>query len=211
VRPDDKRDLVAYDRTEHGLRLRRACNAFGLGRTVYGYQPKASEDGLVIETLVSLAERFPRFGFGKLSPLVRRQQPTWNHKRVYRVYCELTLNLRRKGKKRLPSRYPEKLAVPAAAKVCWSVDFMSDVLMNGQRFRTFNVLDDFNREALAIEVDTTLPAARVVRVLDRVTAWRGCPAKLRMDNGPEIISVALAEWAEQHGVVMEFIQPGKPT
>ena len=88
---------------------------------------------------------------------------------------------------------------------------MSDVLMNGQRFRTFNVLDDFNREVLAIEVDTTLPAARVVRVLDRVVAWRGCPEKLRMDNGPEFASVALADWAEKHGVKLEFIQPGKPT
>ena len=103
------------------------------------------------------------------------------------------------------------MSVPVAANVCWSVDFMSDVLMSGQRFRTFNVLDDFNREALAIEVDTTLPAARVVRVLDRVTAWRGCPAKLRMDNGPEFVSVALDGWAEKRGVMLEFIQPGKPT
>jgi putative transposase len=105
---------------------------------------------LVIETLIGLAEQFPRYGSGKLFPLVRRQQPSWNHKRVYREYCALKLNLRRKGKKRLPSRHPEKLAVPVAANVCWSVDFMSDVLMSGQRFRTFNVLDDFNREALAI-------------------------------------------------------------
>ncbi len=166
----------------------------------------------MIETLVSLAEKFPRYVFGKLFALMRRQQPTWNLKRVYRVYCALKLNLRRKGKKRLPSRLPEKLVVPAAANVCWSVDFMSDVLMNGQRcFRTFNVLDDFNREVLAIEVDTTLLAARVVRVLDRVVAWRGCPEKLRMDNGPEFVSVALADWAEKHGVKLEFIQPGKPT
>jgi putative transposase len=92
----------------------------------------------------------------------------------------LKLHLRRKGKKRLPTRHPEKLAVPAAANLRWSVNFMSDALMSGQRFRTFNVLDDFNREALAIEVDTALPAARVVRVLERVVAWRGCPAKLRM-------------------------------
>ena len=211
MRPDDKRELVTYVHTEHGLSVRSACHAFRLSRTVYGYQPSPSDDGLIIETLVSLAEQFPRYGFGKLFPLVRRQQPAWNHKRVYRVYCVLKLNLRRKGKKRLPSRHPEKLAVPMAANVCWSVDFMSDVLMSGQRFRTFNVLDDFNREALAIEVDTTLPAARVIRVLDRVTAWRGCPAKLRLDNGPEFVSVALADWAETHGVELEFIQPGKPT
>lgn len=149
--------MVTYVRLEHGLSLRRACHAFGLSRSVYGYQPKDPDDGLVIEALVGLAEKFPRYGFGKLFSLVRRQQPTWNHKRVYRVYCALKLNLRRKGKKRLPSRHPEKIVVPAAANVCWSVDFMSDVLMSGQRFRTFNVLDDFNREVLAIEVDTPCP------------------------------------------------------
>lgn len=100
---------------------------------MYGYQPKGSDDELVIKTLVRLAEQYPRFGFGKLFPLVRREQPTWNHKLVHRVYRALKLNLRRKAKKRLPSRHPEKLAVPAAANLCWSVDFMSDVLMSGQR------------------------------------------------------------------------------
>ena len=203
--------MVTYVHVEHGLSLRRACRAFSLSRSVYGYQPKESDDELVIEALVRLAEKHPRFGFGKLFPLLRREQPMWNHKRVLRVYRALKLHLRRKGKKRLPSRHPEKLAVPATANLCWSVDFMSDVLMSGQRFRTFNVLDDFNREALAIEVDTTLPAARVVRVLEQVVAWRGCPAKLRMDNGPELVSVALADWAEKKGVDLEFIQPGKPT
>jgi putative transposase len=184
---------------------------FKLSRTVYSYSPKLPDDGPLIDALVGLADQYPRYGFGKLFRLIRRQGHTWNHKRVYRLYCALKLNLRRKGKKRLPSRHPEKLSVPAAANVCWSADFMSDVLMNGQRFRTLNVLDDFNREALAIEVDTTLPAARVVRVLERIAAWRGYPAKLRLDNGPELVSVAMAEWAEENGVVLEFIQPGKPT
>jgi putative transposase len=211
VRPGEKRALVAYVTTEHGLSIRRSCLAFRLSRTVYGYSPKPRDDAPIIETLVSLAEKHPRYGFHKLLLLVRRLGHGWNHKRVYRVYCELKLNLRRKGKKRLPSRYPEKLAVPDTANVCWSIDFMSDALMNGQRFRTFNVLDDYNREALAIEVDTSLPAARVVRVLERVTAWRGIPAKLRMDNGPELVSAALAEWAEKRGIELEFIQPGKPT
>ena len=113
---------------------------------------------------------------------MRRQGHGWNHKRVYRVYCALKLNIRRKGKKRLPSRNPKRLVVPEMANLSWSIDFMSDVLYGGQRFRTFNVVDDFNREALAIEVDTNLPAARVVRVLDRIAAWRGYPAKIRMDN-----------------------------
>ena len=93
---------------------------------------------------------------------------------------------------------------------CWSADFMSDALWGERRFRTFNVVDDFNRELLAIEVDFNLPAQRVVRTLDRIAAQRGYPLKLRLDNGPEFISVALADWAEQHGVLLEFIKPGKP-
>lgn len=181
-----------------------------MSRTVYHYRPDPNRDDPVIQVLVSLAEQYPRYGFKKLFQILRRQGHPWNHKRVYRVYCSLKMNLRRKGKKRLPSRNPQPLAVPANANKCWSIDFMSDVLTSGQRFRTFNVVDDFNREALAIEVNTSLPAARVVRVLNQVTAWRGFPEKMRMDNGPELVSVALADWAEENGVELEFIEPGRP-
>jgi len=182
----------------------------GLSRTVYRYQAKPRDDGPIIELLAKLAERYPRYGFGKLFQLIRRDGHKWNHKRVYRVYCGLKMNFRRKGKRRLPSRNPQPLVVPDYANDCWSVDFMSDVLYSGQRFRTFNVVDDYNRECLAIEVDTNLPAERVIRVLNRISAWRGYPLKLRLDNGPELISLALAEWAEDHRVELEFIQPGKP-
>lgn len=119
--------------------------------------------------------------------------------------------MRRKGKRRLPSRAPVRLEAQTAVNACLAVDFMSDALMHGQRFRTLNVLDDFSREVLAVKVDTNLLAARVIRVLDRVAAWRGYPSKMRMDNGPEFVSAQLAGWAEQHGVDLEFIQPGKPT
>lgn len=111
----------------------------------------------------------------------------------------------------MPVRNPSPLVTPEALKQSWSVDFMHDALVCGRRFRTFNVVDDFNREALSIEIDLNLPALRVVRVLDRIAANRGYPVMLRMDNGPEFISLALAEWAEQHAVKLEFIQPGKPT
>jgi len=111
----------------------------------------------------------------------------------------------------LPARNPEPLAVPAQANHCWSMDFMCDSLQCGRRFRAFNVVDDFNREVLAIEVDLNLPSQRIIRVLERVVAWRGYPNKLRMDNGPEFISVTLASWAEEHGITLEFIKPGKPT
>lgn len=122
---------------------------------------------------------------------MKRQGYVWNHKRVYRLYCELKLNKRRRGKKRLPTRNPEPLNVPLAANQCWSIDFMS--------------------EALAIEIDLSLPALRVTRVLERIAAWRGYPDKIRMDNGPEFISTALADWAETNEIQLKFIKPGKPT
>lgn len=143
--------------------------------------------------------------------MLRRNGYHWNHKRVHRIYCALNLNKRRKGKRRLPVRNSEPLVVPSTANHCWSMDFMSDALMCGRRFRTFNAVDDFNREILAIEIDLGLPAARVIRVLERIIAWRGYPTKLRMDNGPEFISLALAEWAEQNQIALEFIKPGTPT
>ncbi len=108
-------------------------------------------------------------------------------------------------------RNPPPLATPEALNQSWSIDFMHDALVCGRRFRTFNVVDDFNREALAIEIDLNIPAQRMVRVLDRIVANRGYPLKMRIDNGPELISLALAQWAEDHGVMLEFIKPGKPT
>lgn len=198
-------------RSEHGLSIRKACGAVSLSRSVYAYQPKVRNDGPVIEVLTSLADQHPRWGFGKMFQVIKRQKHGWNHKRVYRVYCELKMNLRRKGKKRLPNRNPRPLCVPDRANISWSADFMSDALYGGRRFRTFNVVDDFNREVLEIEVDLNLPAPRIIRVLDRIAAWRGYPQRLRLDNGPEMVSVAMADWAEEHGVELDFIEPGKPT
>lgn len=203
--------MVDFARSEHGVSERSACNAVNLSRTVYHYKPDAKRDEPVIEVLQELADRYPRYGFGKMFPILRRRGHRWNHKRVHRVYCALGLNMRRKVKRRVPSRYPEPLRVPVDINRCWSADFMSDSLWCGRKFRTFNLLDDYSREALGIEIDLSLPAQRIVRVLDRVASWRGYPEKLRVDNGPELTSVKLAEWAEEHGVTLEFIQPGKPT
>jgi putative transposase len=143
-------------------------------------------------------------------PIIRRRGYPWNHKRVYRIYCALNLNIRRRSKKRLPSRNPEPLSVPESINQCWSADFMSDALWSGQRFRTFNLIDDYNREVLTIDVDRSLPAGRVVRALDRAAAWRGYPKKLRVDNGPELTSVRLADWADDNDVKLEFTEPGRP-
>ncbi len=205
-----KRELVKDLRTEHGLTERRACAAVSLRRSVYRYRPRPNRDGEIIKLLLELAHGRPEQGFGKLFKRMRRLGHGWNHKRVYRVYCGLKMNKRRKGKRRLPTRNPAPLAVSQAMNECWSADFMSDALWDGRRFRTFNVVDDFNREALAIVVDFSLTAERVVRELERIAAVRGYPLKLRTDNGPEFIALALADWAEQHGVTLEFIKPGKP-
>jgi len=181
-----------------------------LRRSVNRYRCRPNRDGELVELLLQLAHQRPEEGFPKRFQRLRRQGWRWNHKRVHRVYCSLKLNKRRKGKKRLPTRCPSPLVVPEAMNECWSADFMSDALWDGRRYRTFNVVDDFNREILAIEVDFNLPAARVVRTLERIAAVRGYPLKLRLDNGPELVSIALAEWAEAHGVTLEFIKPGKP-
>ena len=142
---------------------------------------------------------------------LRRKGYTWNHKRVRRVYCELELNIRIKPKKRLAPRTKQRLDIPSKKNVTWSMDFMQDALLHGRKFRTLNVIDDFNREALAIEVDFSLPSLRVIRTLERIAATRGYPEKIRVDNGPEFISSEIERWAFKNNVELQFIQPGKPS
>jgi putative transposase len=150
----------------------------------------------------------PRHGFDKLYPVLRA--PGRGKCRLYRVYKALRLNIRRRGKRRLPARVKTPLVIPAQPKEVWSADFMADALWSGRRFRTFNVIDDVNREALRIEIDTSLPAKRIVRALDELIELRGKPAGLRIDNGPELVSDELGRWARRHGVALLFIQPGRP-
>jgi putative transposase len=145
-----------------------------------------------------------------MTDYLRNQGKPWNHKRIRRVYRAMALHLKRKPKKRLPARAAQTLVVPEQMNQTWSLDFMSDALSNGRTFRTLNILDDFNREALWIEVDTSLPAERVVRVLEQLLSWRGKPASIRMDNGPELISQRLESWAKEKSITLLHIQPGKP-
>jgi len=134
----------------------------------------------------------------------------WNHKRVYRIYRLLELNLRIKPRKRLVREKPLALTVPERINEVWSMDFMHDQLSDGRSIRLFNVIDDFNREGLNIEVDFSLPSARVVRSLDQIIEWRGRPNIIRCDNGPEYISATLTEWAARRGIRIDYIQPGNP-
>jgi putative transposase len=151
------------------------------------------------------------WGFGLCFLYLRNVQGYgWNHKRVYRIYCELELNLRIKPKKRLKRDKPEPLAVPDVPNDTWSMDCMAVQLADGRSIRTLNVLDDFNREGLCIEVDFSLPSERVVCSLNQIIEWRGEPQAIRVDNGPEYISGTLMTWAEQRKIRLEYIQPGKP-
>ena len=195
---------------DHQLSERQACRFLGISRTAYRHQPQKTGDEETAKLLMEIAERKPRWGFKKMNDYLKNQGYSWNHKKVHRIYSELGLNLRVKPKKRLPNRNPKPLTEPEQANISWSLDFMSDSLDCGRAFRTLNIIDDFNREGLWIEIDTSLPSERVVRVLEMLALWRGYPQQLRIDNGPELISHKLAAWAEQHGVELAFIQPGKP-
>jgi len=181
-----------------------------VSRCVYRHQAKRSPDEPIAQELRQLAERQPRWGCAKMTDYLRNQGHVWNHKRIRRVYRAMALHLKRKPKKRLPARTAQPLVVPEQRNQTWSLDFMSDALSNRRTFRTLNVLDDFNREALWIEVDTSLPAERVVRVLEQLLDWRGKPVRIRMDNGPELISRRLESWAREKNIELLHIQPGKP-
>jgi putative transposase len=156
------------------------------------YVPKRVTEGEIAAYLRTLVDAHPRWGFKKLYDALRNAGHGWNHKRVHRVYRALKLHLRVKRGKRLPKRTPQPLEQTGKPNECWSLDFMSDALLNGRRFRTFNVIDDFNRQALAIEADSSLPAVRVTGVLDQIAAERGYPQRVRVDNGPEFTSKAFA-------------------
>lgn len=166
---------------------------------------------MIADWLVRLTAAYRTWGFGLCYLHLRNvKQFDWNHKRVYRIYRMLELNLRIKPKQRLVRATPEPLAVPDAINQTWSMDFMHDQLSDGRTFRLFNVIDDFNREGLTIEADLSLPAERVVRALNQLISWRGQPQRIRCDNGPEYIGHVMYAWAKQRQIQLDFIQQGKP-
>lgn len=183
-----------------------------LSRTTHQYKRKPKDDSDVQEALTSLTAKHPSIGYWQCCYRLWNKGNSWNHKRIYRVYTEMKLNIRRRAKKRLPERVKQPLSVPTALNQVWSIDFMNDSLTDGRRIRLLNIIDDYNRESLAIEVDTSLPSLRVIRVLERLIAERGCPANIRCDNGPEFISHILEQWCshESRRINLQFIQPGRP-
>lgn len=166
---------------------------------------------MVIQLLQHLSDNVEDEGFWKFYDRLRLQGYKINHKRVYRIYKQLGLRIKRKAKKRLPARIQENLEVPAAFTQTWSIDFMSDALSNGRKFRSFNVIDDFNREVLFIETDYSLKSSRVLWVLRHLIARYGKPKKIRMDNGPEFIAHLAKHWSQVNEIDFKYIQPGKPS
>lgn len=204
-----RRKQMAQDAVRNrNVSVRFACQLFVVSESCYRYQPHLNEEnGLIADWLLRITDSQRNWGFGLCFLYLRNVKGfRFSHKRVYRIYCELSLNMRIKPKKRLKRDKPEPLAVPENRNECWSMDFMHDQLSDGRSVRLLNVIDDFNREALAIEVDFSLPASRVIRTLEQLIEWKGKPTAIRCDNGPEYTGKMLMSWAAHQS----FIQPGKP-
>lgn len=212
VSPSRRKEMARWAVDHRQVSIRLACATFSISQTCYRYQPRPSDENAEIaDWLLRLTDTHKRWGFGLCFLYLRNVKGFgWNHKRVYRIYRELELNLRIKPRKRLKRARPDPLHVPDVPNAVWSMDFMADQLLCGRSFRTFNVLDDFNGEGLGIEVDLSLPSGRVIRALDQVIEWRGKPRTIRCDNGPEYISNMLQSWALSQGIRLDYIQPGKP-
>jgi putative transposase len=211
VKPAAYREAIGFLLSEFKFSERRACDVLGHARSSCRYVPRRTTVKALLDDLLQHARQRPRFGYRRLHLLLRRGGWTVNHKRVYRLYRAEGLAVRRRKRKRLAAGLRVKLPLPTRPIERWSMDFVHDTLASGRKFRTLNVVDDKTREALAIEVDTSLGGSRVVRVLDRLVASLGAPQVIVCDNGPEFTGRALDEWAYRTGVKIHFIQPGKPT
>lgn len=174
------------------------------------YYKSIKDDSEVINKLKELAEQKPREGQDKFYDRIRSEGLIWNYKRVRRIYLMLGLNHRRRIKRRVPTRVKQPLTQPQAINNIWSMDFMSDSLQTKRKFRTLNIMDDFNRKAISIEADFSFPSQSVVEALKRAIHENGKPDKIRVDNGPEFISSTLSDWCKEENIHLQYIQPGKP-
>ena len=175
----------------------------------YFYYTSKKDDSDIVDAIIEASKHGD--GFWKIFSRLRRQGHLWNHKRVYRVYKTMCYNKRRRLKKRLPARVKEPLVAPEKPNVTWSMDFVSDSLDCGRRFRVLNIIDDFNREAITQEIAISMPAERVIRTLEKTIWVHGKPDRIRVDNGPEFISSKLQDWCKGNEIAIKYTQPGKPT
>jgi putative transposase len=210
VTPVAARDAVAAAQEAHGISERRACGILGADRASVRYQPRRGDDAPVRARLRALAAERRRFGYRRLGLLLKREGLMLNHKKLRRLYAEERLQVRRRGgrKRALGTRAP--MVRPEGPNQRWSLDFVSDTLTDGRRFRVLCVVDDFTRECLALVADTSLSGKRVTRELDAIAVWRGYPAAVVSDNGTELTSSAVLVWSQDRRVGWHYIAPGKP-
>jgi putative transposase len=209
--PDVKRRAVIHAIKDHSVGERRACSLASLDRTTFQYEKKRGGDEVLRERLRAFANERRRFGYRRLGILLAQEGHHANHKKLHRIYAEEKLAVRRrKGRKRaLGSRRP--MVMPTRPNERWSLDFVSDGLSSGRRFRILCVVDDFTREALAVMPDFSISGVRLARELDAIIARRGKPKTIVSDNGTEMTSHAVFKWAGERGVEWHYIAPGKPT
>ena len=210
VAPAAQRDAVAYLESTHKMSERRACQVIGCCRMTIRYASRRSDDAVVRERMKAMAHERRRFGYRRLHVLLRREGHVVNHKRLFRLYREENLNVRRRGgrKRAIGTRSP--MLLPMAPNERWSLDFVSDQLTDGRRLRILCVVDDCTRECLALVADTSLSGGRVARELDQIIAQRGKPKMIVSDNGTEFTSNAILTWADRSRVDWHYIAPGKP-
>jgi putative transposase len=201
---------VSYIRESLGLSERKSCLLVDISVSAYRYRPKEDNDEALRHRLRELAGQRKRFGSPRLHIMLKREKLVINHKRTERIYREEGLALRRK--KRRKGAAGARTVIPAAVRPNehWSMDFVSDSIVTGRRFRALTIVDNYTRECPAIEVDTSLGGARVVNVLERLSETRGLPEVITIDNGPEFAGKALDEWAYRKSIKLNFITPGKP-
>jgi len=194
----------------HKISIKQACLLLNLTRSVYYVKEKPLVDEPLINQLNAFATQHPTYGFWKLYNMIRSKGLVWNHKRVYRVYKSLKMNLHIRSRKRLPSRIKTPLITPEQSNQIWSMDFMTDSLYNGNRFRTLNIIDYYNRELVSIMVNTSIPSYEVIERLKLLFKEKGKPMQIRVDNGPEFVSSTFVNFCNQHKIEIKYIQPGKP-
>ncbi len=205
-----RREVVTYLVGSFPTSARRACELIGLSRSRWHYKIRRAGHLDLRSRLRELAAMRPKWGYERLHILLRREGRIVNHKLILRLYREEGLAVARRRRQKRVSVPRVSLPAPTSANERWSMDFVADALSNGRAFRCFTLVDDLTRESPAIEVAHSLPALRVIQVLDRVAASRGYPRSIVLDNGPEFAGRALDLWAHQHGVLLQFIRPGKP-
>jgi putative transposase len=210
VSPQAKRAAVTVLMTERDFGVTRACGLVGISRSLFRYRSRRSDSGPLRDRIEAIAATKRRYGYRRVYLRLRREGWEVNRKRVYRLYREAGLAVRRRKRKRIGVFERKPLPKPTAANVSWSMDFVADGLIGGRRLRCLTIVDDCTRECVAIEVDTSLPGLRVKTVLDRLADNRGLPQSITVDNGPEFDGKVLDQWAYRTGVQLSFIRPGKP-